>query len=308
MKLFKRIIVATCSVALLAGLALSGCGDDKETAETTAAAEETTEAQAETEAVEDETQPEDDAATDTGADVSALLPDGVLKMGLDDSLPPMGFRDEKNEIVGFDVDLAREAAKHLGVELELVPIDWSMKQQELDAENVDCLWNGYSWTEERAAACALTRPYMENMQVLVTMAESNIQSLDDMAGKKLSLQEGSTAELALDEAAEFKDSLDEVVPFKENVTAFKDIEAGQTDGLLIDSIMADYYIAQQDNPEDYVIVGDPLAIEDYVIAFRKDDTELRDLIEATLVEMKEDGSLGAIATEWFGKDITVIGE
>ena len=72
--------------------------------------------------------------------------------------------------------------------------------------------------------------------------------------------------------------------------------------------MADYYIAQQDNPEDYVIVGDPLAIEDYVIAFRKDDTELRDLIEATLVEMKEDGSLGAIATEWFGKDITVIGE
>ena len=110
--------------------------------------------------------------------------------------------------------MAREVAKHLDIELELVPIDWSMKQQELDAENVDCLWNGYSWTEERAEACALTKPYMENMQVLVTMADSNIQSLDDMAGKKLSLQEGSTAELALDDAAEFKDSLDEVVPFK----------------------------------------------------------------------------------------------
>ena len=76
--------------------------------------------------------------------------------------------------------------------------------------------------------------------------------------------------------------------------------------LLIDSIMADYYIAQQ-TIDNYLIVGDPLAVEDYVIAFRKDDTELRDLIEATLVEMKEDGSLGAIATEWFGKDITTVG-
>ena len=67
---------------------------------------------------------------------------GKLIMGLDDSFPPMGFRNEQNEIVGFDVDVAKAVAEKLGVELVLQPIDWNAKEQELATKNIDCIWNG----------------------------------------------------------------------------------------------------------------------------------------------------------------------
>ena len=83
-----------------------------------------------------------------------------IVIGLDDNFPPMGFRNEKNELVGFDIDLAREAAKRLGIEVEFKPIDWSAKEAELSAQRVDVLWNGLTITEERKKNIDFTAPYM----------------------------------------------------------------------------------------------------------------------------------------------------
>jgi polar amino acid transport system substrate-binding protein len=83
-------------------------------------------------------------------------------MGLDDSFPPMGFRNERNEIVGYDVDLAREVARRLGVELVLRPIDWAAMEQKLNAGEIDCIWNGFTITEERRRNVLFTPPYMRN--------------------------------------------------------------------------------------------------------------------------------------------------
>ena len=69
-----------------------------------------------------------------------------LVMGLDDSFPPMGYRNERNEIVGYDVDLAREVTRRMGVELVLQPIDWAAKEQELNTRQIDCIWNGFTIT------------------------------------------------------------------------------------------------------------------------------------------------------------------
>ncbi|MBP5752508.1 MAG: transporter substrate-binding domain-containing protein, partial [Treponema sp.] len=79
---------------------------------------------------------------------------GTMVMGLDDSFPPMGFRDKNNEIVGYDVDLAKEVAKRLGVTLKLQPIDWSTKEQELNTKKIDCIWSGFTMTKERKEAMA----------------------------------------------------------------------------------------------------------------------------------------------------------
>ena len=99
--------------------------------------------------------------------VAALISRGEFVIGLDDSFPPMGFRDENNEIVGYDIDLAREVAKRLGVRFRAQPIDWSANEQELATGNIDCIWNGLSITEKRMAALSFTKPYLENDQVVV---------------------------------------------------------------------------------------------------------------------------------------------
>jgi polar amino acid transport system substrate-binding protein len=107
-----------------------------------------------------------------------------LIMGLDDTFAPMGFRDEKGELVGFDVDLANEVAERIGMTIKFQPIDWSMKENELNAGNIDLIWNGYTITPERQEKVAFTKPYLENSQVIVVLADSDIKTKADLAGKK----------------------------------------------------------------------------------------------------------------------------
>ncbi|MGI6546680.1 MAG: transporter substrate-binding domain-containing protein [Fastidiosipilaceae bacterium] len=294
MKNLKKRIALIAAATLSITVLLTACGGKAKPADPSAE-----------DSKESVTVDSEDTADESFAKVEA---EGKLKMGLDDSFPPMGFRDENNEITGFDVDLATEVCARLDLELELVPIDWSMKENELTAGNIDCLWNGYSFTEERDATQTLSSPYMSNEQVLVVMKDSGLTSLDDLADKKLAIQEGSTAEQALDKAEDFKASLAQIVPFKENVTGFMDVEGGSTDVILLDSIVANYYIAQKDNSADFLILDEALASEDYVIGFRKGDVALKDKVENTLLEMKEDGKLAEISTKWFGEDITVLGK
>jgi len=117
----------------------------------------------------------------------------VFVMGLDDAFPPMGFRDENNEIVGYDVDLAREVTKRMGVELVLQPIDWNAKEQELNTGKIDCIWNGFTITPERAEALTFTKPYLKNAQVVVVKSDSPFKTLADLSGKTVGLQAGSSA-------------------------------------------------------------------------------------------------------------------
>ena len=92
-----------------------------------------------------------------------------IVVGLDDNFPPMGFRDEKNQLVGFDIDLAREATKRLGYDVEFKAIDWSAKEAELQGKRVDVLWNGLTITEERKKNINFTKPYMANHQIIVVV-------------------------------------------------------------------------------------------------------------------------------------------
>ena len=163
-------------------------------------------------------------------------------LGLDDSFPPMGYRDENNNVVGFDIDLAQAVCDKLGWTLQIQPIDWSAKEMELESGNIDCIWNGMTLTSERLEAMDCSAPYMANTQVLVVRAAEGYTSKADLAGKKLALQTGSSAEAALDSDADFKDSLASVVTFDTNLNCFMDLEQGSVDAVLVDSIVAGWYI------------------------------------------------------------------
>ncbi len=169
---------------------------------------------------------------------------GVLVLGLDDSFPPMGYRDDDQNIVGFDIDVATAVCERMGVELQPQPIKWSSKEMELETGNVDCLWNGFTYSEERAEAMALSAPYMTNRQVVVTLDTKGVNSLSDLEGKELVLQGGSTAVDALDAHPEVKDTLlnGRGTEVDDNVTALLDLKTSSASAVLMDEVVARYYI------------------------------------------------------------------
>ncbi len=233
----------------------------------------------------------------------APAPAAVTKIvvGLDDNFPPMGFRDEKNELVGFDIDMAREAAKRLGLTVEFKPIDWSAKEAELSGKRVDALWNGLTITEERKQNIAFTAPYMENHQIIVVPASSTISSKADLAGKVVGAQEGSSAVDAIKkEDAVFK-SFKDFKTFGDNVTALMDLTTGRLDAVVVDEVVGRYYVAKK--PDQYKVLDDNFGTEEYGVGVRKDDTELLDKLNKALNEMKADGTAAKISEKWFGKNI-----
>ncbi len=296
------------ALLIIAAMLISGCGAAATTtAATTAATTAGTTAAATTTTGTTGTTEGTTAVTTTAASDSSLqkvLDKKEFILGLDDSFPPMGYRNEKNEIVGFDIDLATEVTKRMGVALKLQPIDWAQKFNELNSGLIDCIWNGYTLDDERRAETNVTEPYLKNRQVVVVREDSAYKTLADLKGKRLGVQAASSATQALEGAKEFKDSLKEVVEFKENVTALLDLEAKGTDALLIDEIVAGYYITSQKKP--FRILEESLAGEEYGIGFRKDDQSLRDEVQKQLKAMAADGKMAEISTKWFGKDITVI--
>lgn len=192
--------------------------------------------------VDDRDFPKDAEVSADDTSLEDLKSRGKLVLGLDDSFPPMGFRDENNDIVGLDIDLAAEVCKRLGVELEVQPIDWDSKEMELTSGKIDCIWNGMTVTDDRIEAMFLSKPYLDNRQVVIVEEGSKIESVSDLAGKTIGLQKGSSAREAFD-ANPIASEVKEVVEYEDNVEAFLDLQAGRIDALLVDEVAGNYIIS-----------------------------------------------------------------
>lgn len=247
-----------------------------------------------------EAQPSEDAAD---ASLQTVLDNGKFILGLDDSFPPMGYRED-NEIKGFDIDVAREVCSRLGVELVLQPINWDTKEVELNTGNIDCIWNGMSVNAERQESMALSIPYMANAMVVVVLADSEIATFADLAGKTVGAQAGSPAVEVVEANAELRDSLGEFLEEANNVLALNELKNEQIDAVVIDKVVADWMIKGE--PNTYKYLDENFGDEEYAIGFRKTDVALRDKVNEILLEMKEDGKLAEIAISWFGADNTIV--
>ncbi|MFW6298895.1 MAG: amino acid ABC transporter substrate-binding protein [Bacillota bacterium] len=225
--------------------------------------------------------------------------EGVLVMGLDATFAPMGFTDDDDEIVGYDVDLAKEVADRMGVELELQPIDWNAKVMELDTHNIDVVWNGFTITHERSKKVLFSTPYMNNRQIVLTEDES-IESEEDLAGLNVGVQMQSSGQSAL-ETSDVYDDLGEVTKFDTYDLALEDLKSERVDAVVIDEVMGRYVNANQGDI--YEIPDFSLGDEEYGIGFRLGDDALANEIESILDDMKEDGTGSEIAREWFDEDV-----
>lgn len=223
----------------------------------------------------------------------------TIIVGIDDTFAPMGFRDENNEIVGFDIDLASAAIEHMGKEIEFQPIDWSTKESELSSGRIDLIWNGYTITKEREKQVLFTEPYLENSQVIVTLTDSDIESIADLTGKKIGLQAQSSALNALN-GNEIVSKVESVTEYKTNVLALNDLKIGRVDAVIIDEIVIDYYMTKE--TDTYTVLEEALAPELYGIGVKKGNEELLNDLQAALDEMNEDGTATEISEKWFGVD------
>ncbi|ASJ22056.1 amino acid ABC transporter substrate-binding protein [Brachyspira hampsonii] len=252
----------------------------------------------------------DKAASDNTAENTAASEDnslqkvkdaGKLVLGLDDTFAPMGFRDENGEVVGFDIDLAKEVASRLGVELEIKPIEWSSSILSLNKGDVDVLWNGVTINEARKQQINFSKPYLNNRLVIVKAIDDNtINSKDDLSGKVLGVQVGSNDEaLTADPASKYAK---EIRRYDVNVNAFLDLQAKRIDAVVIDEVAAQYYISEKKAP--FVVVDNsPLTEELYGVGFRKSDEKLLAEVDRILDEMRADGKATEISQKWFAKDI-----
>lgn len=243
----------------------------------------------------------------TGKAIESAADKAQVVVGLDDTFVPMGFRDEAGKLTGFDIELAEAVFALSDTKVKFQPIDWSMKETELANGTIDMIWNGYTKTAEREKKVLFTNTYMKNLQVLVTPKASGITSFEQMAGKVLGAQEGSSGYATFNEQPDVLKDLvkdNDATLYASFNEAFIDLENKRIDGLLIDRVYAEYYLTQANKLDQFNVIDSPFATEDFAVGVRKDDQALADKINAAFKTLQENGTFAEISTKWFGEDVT----
>ncbi|WP_300382861.1 amino acid ABC transporter substrate-binding protein [Clostridium sp.] len=235
---------------------------------------------------------------------STSMNKGKLILGFDDTFVPMGFKDEKGEYTGFDIELSKEIGKKLNKEIIFQPIDWSMKETELNNGNIDFIWNGYSITEERKEKVDFSKAYLNNRQVIITLSDSKINNKDDLKEAIVGAQNQSSAVDAIETDSDivetFKDGT--IVTFETNSEALMDLEVGRLDAVVADEILAKYYINLR-GADKYKILTEDFGKEAYAVGMKKGDTKLVEAFNKAFDDVVNEGKAGEISKKWFGDNI-----
>ena len=231
---------------------------------------------------------------------------GSITIGFDNTFVPMGFEEKNGQYAGFDIDLAQAVSEKLGIQIKFQPIDWDMKETELQNGTIDAIWNGYTATDERKEKVAFTIPYMENQQVLVSKKSQNIHSIQDMTDKVLGAQAGSSGYLNFEGQPErlknrVKDQkANQYQSFNE---ALIDLKNDRIDALLIDRVYANYYLQSEGILSDYNVFSAEFESEAFAVGVRPADKTLLAALNQAFISLYQEGKFQEISQKWFGEDV-----
>lgn len=273
-KLLKVISIFGASVLSMGVLA--GCGSSTTSAVGTAAS---SEASSETSA-----SPETSKETDS---------DNTIIMGTNAEFEPFEYR-EGLEIVGFDVEVAQKVAEKLGKELVIEDMSFDSLIMALNADKVDFVIAGMTATDERKTQVDFSDSYFNSKQMIIVKAEDDsLTSADDLAGKKVGVQLGTTGDLFVSGT----DGIAEVCQFQTGTQAVLDLKNGKVDAVVIDAEPAKKMIEGQ---SDLKLLDVPFIEEEYAVAVKKGDEDILKAVNQTLAEIKADGTYDEIYTKYFG--------
>ena len=273
----KVLLLATVLVLIVGSLALTGCGDkdDKEK-----------------------------KAEDTSW--TYIQDKGELTIGLDDSFAPMGFRDEDNKLVGFDIDLANAVCEHLGVKAKFQPINWDSKEMELTSKNIDCIWNGMSITPERIEKMSLSNKYLNNKIIVMALKDNvKVEKGEDMAKYNIGTQVDSAALETMKKDPAYDKFKDKITDYKTYDQALMDMQAGRVDCIVVDQVLGEYKNSKLAKDKKMKVCDYDFGDDFYAIGFRKEDKQLTDKVNEAIKATIDSGEAEKISDKWFGKNIVI---
>lgn len=235
-----------------------------------------------------------DAADTADADNGDTV---VFKHGFDLDYPPYSYLNDDGEVGGFDVELCQAMCDYLGWEYEAVPLNWDAKDAELESGSCDCIWSGFTKNGREDDYC-WSISYSENTQAIMVLADSDIKTLDDLAGKNVGVQVATSAlDLLEDEegAKDLADTFAELRQYDTYTTAVNDLKAGAIEAIAIDVTAASFFMEDSD---DVVLLDEYLGSEEYAIGFRLDDTELCEQVNEALLALAENGTFDEIGQKY----------
>ena len=263
----KKLSIAMLSMVLAGSMLLTACGGGN-------------------------TQATEDTGSDTQQSETAENTEGgVLRMGTNATFPPYEYVDENNEVAGIDADIAAAIADKLGMELEITDMAFDSLIPALQSDTIDIVLAGMTVDPERAESVNFTDSYATGVQVIIVPEDSDIASPDDLEGKNIGVQTGTTGDLQCTDAygQEF------VKQFDNGPLAVAALLNGQVDCVVIDNEPAKNYVAAN---EGLKILDTAYANEDYAAALAKEDTELFEQVNAAIQELKEDGTIASIIEKY----------
>lgn len=232
-----------------------------------------------------------------------------ITVGFDNTFVPMGFEEKNGNYAGFDIELAKYVSKKMGITVHFQPIDWDMKETELQNGTIDAIWNGYSATDERREKVAFTIPYMQNTQILVVKKTSGIHSVEDMTGKVLGAQNGSSGMLDFEEHPEvLKNRVkgEDADQYQSVNEAIIDLKNDRIDALLIDRVYADYYLTTEGITDEYDTIPSGFESESFAVGVRPADKKLLEALNQAFKELYQEGIFQQISQKWFGEDVATL--
>ena len=275
MKMISRRSFLAAAGLSVAALALTACGGSSSSVASSVASSASSEA----------------ASTSAAAGELTTVMAGKLTMATNATFPPYEMTTDSGDIEGIDVDTAKAIAEKLGLELQIDDMDFDAALLSVQQGKADIAMAGITVTDERKAVMAFSDSYATGIQSIIVPEGSDIASPDDLAGKKIGTQRGTTGYIyCTDDFGE-----DSVVAYDNGLTAVQALNNGQVDAVVIDNAPAKEYVAA--NPG-LKVLETSYAEEDYAIGMNKDNTALVEAVNAALEELKADGTLQSIVDKY----------
>lgn len=228
---------------------------------------------------------------------------GTLKVGVDDSYPPMEYKDDKSATIGFDIDLAKEIGKRMNMEVEFVSTAWDGIFQALKTDKFDCIISSVSMTTTRVAEYEFTKAYIANSQMIVVKPDNNsILTSADLTDKKVGYQVATTANESADKLVENGIKFGSVKAYDQIIQPFADMKAGRLDAIIVDEVVGQYYIGQ--DKANFKAASVKLTNEPIGVCMKKGNTALKAKIQTAIDSIVADGTMKTISMKWFNSDLT----
>lgn len=221
---------------------------------------------------------------------------GEITFSMSGGYPPFNYYNNQNELVGFDIDVCNEVASRLGVDFRPVPNEWSGIIEGLRSGVYDGILGSMAITDKREEVVDFSIPYYYSGAQIMVQADSDIQSIDELAGKAVGLVTGTTFE------SDANSLNAEIKLYKDDNQTLMELNNGNLDAVITDRVVG--VNAINSGNFDLKLLGNPMRTEDIAVAFRDEDDALREAVNEVLQEMHNDGTLTELSKKWLNVDIT----